>query len=315
MWICVQGLKPDCQHPQEPLLCFYSLTETTTTHDARTMIKKILVALDADSDTATATRYAVEIAIRHKGTITGLAVVDMGSIASSTRGAGMGSMYYADKLKDQLTSEARSKAQELVTEFDQYVQKAGVPHTEHLQEGVPFRRIVEDMKYHDLLVVGKEPHFFYSHPKEATETLARVVKKTVGPTLIVSKKYRPIKKAIMAYDGSGAAASAFRTFVQSKPFGADVAIRLISIYKGSPSDAELKLGMAAEFIRAHGMKVEILALSGDDVEKVLMEQIGDFDADIVIAGAHSKSRIRSIAFGSTTSFLVKNCPVSLYLDS
>ncbi len=279
------------------------------------MIKKILVALDPDSDTATATRYAVEIATRHKGTITGLAVVDMGSIASSTRGAGMGSMYYAGKLKDQLTSEARSKAQDLVAEFERYVQEAGVAHTEHLQEGVPFRRIVEDMKYHDLLVVGKEPHFFYSHPKEATETLARVVKKTVGPTLIVSKKYRPIKKAIMAYDGSGAAASALRSFAQSKPFGADVVIRLISIYDGSASEAELKLGMAADFVRAHGMKVETLALAGDDVEKVLMAQIEDFGADLVVAGAHSKSRIRSVAFGSTTSFLVENCPVLLYLDS
>ena len=279
------------------------------------MIKKILVALDPDSDTATATRYAVEIATRFTGTITGLAVVDMGSIASSTRGAGMGSMYYADKLKDQLTTEARSKAQELVAEFAKYVQKAGVPHTEHLQEGVPFRRIVEDMKYHDLLVVGKEPHFFYSHPKEATETLARVVRKTVGPTLIVGKKYRPIKRAIMAYDGSGAAASAFRTFVQSKPFGADVTIRLISVYDGNASDSELKLGMAADFVRAHGMEVETLALAGENVEKVLMAQIEDYDADLVIAGAHAKSRIRSVAFGSTTAFLVKNCPVSLYLDS
>ncbi|MFT5144157.1 MAG: nucleotide-binding universal stress UspA family protein [Rhodothermales bacterium] len=279
------------------------------------MIKKILVALDPDSDTKTATRYAIEIAQRFDGSITGLAVVDMGSIASSTRGVGIGAMYFADKLRNRLTTEARDKAHELVREFDEVVQKSGIKHTELLQEGVPFRRIVEDMKYHDLLVVGKEPHFFYSHPKEATETLARVVKKTLGPTLIVGNKHAPINRALIAYDGSEAAARSLRSFVRSKPFGPDVELRVITIYSGNSVDAELGLSLVKDFIQAHGMKVETLALKGDDVEKTIEDQIVAFDADLVVAGAHSKSKIRSVAFGSTTSHLVKNCPVSLYLDN
>lgn len=285
------------------------------THFTRTMIKKILVALDPDSDTLTATRYAVEIASRYDGTITGLAVVDMGSIAASSRGAGMGSMYYADQLRDKLTSEARTKARELVESFDGYVQKANIPHTEHLQEGVPFRRIVEDMKYHDLLVVGNEPHFFYSHPKQATETLARVVRKTIGPTLIVGREHRDVKKVLMAYDGSSASASALRSFAQLKPFGSDLSVRLITVYSDEAAEAELRLGLAADFVRAHGLTVDTLAVSGGDTNKALMNHVKDFGADLVVAGAHSKSRIRSVAFGSTTSFLVENCPVCLYLGT
>ncbi|MBO6574585.1 MAG: universal stress protein [Rhodothermales bacterium] len=278
------------------------------------MIKKILVALDPDSDTPTATRYAVEIAKRDQASITGLAVVDMGSIASSSRGGGVGSMYYADKLRGRLTAEARDRAHELIREFSSVVSKAGVEHTELLQEGVPFRRIVEDMKYHDLLVVGNDPHFFYSHPKEATETLARVVRKTVGPTLIVSEQYRKVKNVLIAYDGSNAAARAMRTFVRSKPFGSDIAIRLICIWEKKQAEAELMLQLASEFIRAHGLNPEVAALKSDDVEGTISAQISQFDADVVVAGAHSKSRIRSVAFGSTTSFLVKQCPVNLYLD-
>jgi nucleotide-binding universal stress UspA family protein len=279
------------------------------------MIKKILVALDPDSDTKTATRYAIEIAQRFDGSITGLAVVDMGSIASSTRGVGLGAMYFADKLRDRLTTEARDKAHELVEKFDEVVKRNGVKHTELLQEGVPFRRIVEDMKYHDLLVVGKEPHFFYSHPKQATETLARVVKKTLGPTLIVGNKYVPIRRALIAYDGSEASARSLRSFVRSKPFGPDVELRVITVYGGNSADAELGLTLVTGFIEAHGMKVETLALDGDDIEKTIQDQITAFGAELVVAGAHSKSRIRSVAFGSTTLHLVKSCPVALYLDN
>ena len=57
------------------------------------MIKKILVALDPDMDTPVATRYAADIAQRHDAEVTGLAVVDMGSIEASSRGGGIGSMY------------------------------------------------------------------------------------------------------------------------------------------------------------------------------------------------------------------------------
>ena len=40
------------------------------------MIKKILVALDLDTDTPVATRYALDIAERYGASLTGLAVVD-----------------------------------------------------------------------------------------------------------------------------------------------------------------------------------------------------------------------------------------------
>ncbi|MBN4056158.1 universal stress protein [Rhodothermus sp. AH-315-K08] len=278
------------------------------------MIKKILVALDPDSDSLTATQHAVDIARRYQASVTGLAVVDMGSIAASSRGGGIGTMYFADKLRARLTAEARETAQTLIAAFDAIVKAAGIEFTELVQEGVPFRRIVEDMKYHDLLVVGKEPHFFYSHPKEATQTLARVVKKTIGPTLIVAKKHVPIKKVLIAYDGSLAAAQSLRSFVTSKPFGKDLEVRLMQVYADNQQEAELELSLAADFMRAHDVNPAVLALSGENPEAVISQQIEQFGADVVVAGAHSKSRIRAVAFGSTTAHLVEHCPVTLYLD-
>ena len=148
------------------------------------MIKKILVALDTDTDTPVATRYALEIAQRHEAEVVGLAVVDMGSIEASSRGGGIGSMYLMEKIQVNLTTEARAVARQLTDDFRQAMEPAGVPFDVQVEEGVPFERIVEDMKYFDLLIVGKEPHFFYSHPEEKTKTLVRVVKNTVGPTLV-----------------------------------------------------------------------------------------------------------------------------------
>ncbi len=279
------------------------------------MIKKILVALDPDSDTAVAVRYAIDLARRFDAEITAMAVVDMGSIDSTTRGGGIGSMYYADILREQLTIEAREKAQELIERFGDLVADAGVRSHEVVREGVPFDRIVEDMKYHDLLIVGKNPHFFYSHEKRPTETLARLVATTVGPSLIVPDDLRDIRRVLLAFDGSHAAAQAMQSFVQLCPFGRDVAVRVLCVHKETSADSDLALRFAESYLKAHGFDIQVVSMQSDSVEKAIMDNVEHFRADLVVAGAHSKSFLQKLAFGSTTAHLVRDCPVALFLDS
>ena len=78
-----------------------------------TMIKHILVALDPDSDTPIAIRYASDIAGQYNAEVVALAVVDTGIIESETRGGGIGSMYYAEKLRENLTEDTRARAGEI----------------------------------------------------------------------------------------------------------------------------------------------------------------------------------------------------------
>ncbi len=161
------------------------------------MIKRILVALDPGTDSLVGTQFAIHIARATGARITGLAVVDTEHIESSSRGGGIGSMYYAEKLRENLTQETREHARKLINDFEMNVEGSGVDHIEMMEEGVPFQRIVEDMKYHDLLVMGSDPHFFYSHPKQRTNTLAGVFHNTIGPSLIVPAQYREEKRFSM----------------------------------------------------------------------------------------------------------------------
>ena len=139
------------------------------------MIKRILVALDPDSDTPVATRYAADVATRYEAEVSGLAVVDLENIEADTRGGGIGSMYYAEKLRENLTEETRAAAERLIATFDRALEGSGIVHRNRVEEGVPVRRIVEDLKYYDLLVIGKDPHFFYGNPTQETDILAHVL--------------------------------------------------------------------------------------------------------------------------------------------
>ncbi len=279
------------------------------------MIKKILVALDPDSDTPVATRYAVDIAKRTDAEVTGLAVVDMGRIEASSRGGGIGSMYYAEKLRENLTSEARETAHELLSAFDAALAKESMKHGQLVQEGVPFMRIVEDMKYHDLLVIGKDPHFFYSHPEKETDTLARVVKNTIGPTLVVGRSYRPVKKVLIASDGSKASARTIRRFVHLQPFGTDLDIRILNIYDDDRAESELQLQLVQGFLKDHGLKAQAESIQGKKPDAQIVDYAEKFGADLILAGAHSVSKIREVVFGSTTAALISKSSAPLFLDS
>lgn len=277
------------------------------------MIKRILVALDPDSDTPVATRYAAEIARRHDAEIIGLGVVDTGSIEAGARGGGIGSMYYAEKLRENLTEETHARARQLIREFEEAAAGHGVRHRVSVEEGVPFQRIVEDMKYHDLLLVGREPHFFYGHPEQKTKTLAKVVKLSTAPALVVSESYSDIKRVLIAYDGSDPTARTVHNFAHLMPFGHDVAVEVIHMHDGNERESELMLRLISEYLGVHGFETRTMSMRGNDPAEQIVDYARELDVDLVVAGAHSMSRLKEWAFGSTTSNLLASCPIPMFV--
>ena len=276
------------------------------------MIKRILVALDMESDTTVATQYAVEIGTRHEARLTGLAVVDMGSIEASSHGGGIGTMYYAEKIREQLTDDAREKARKLTEKFGDAAK--AVEHIELVQEGVPFERIVEDMKFHDILIVGDDPHFFYSHPHSKTDTLVHVVEKTIGPTLVVQKEYRAVKKVMIAYDGSDEASRALRRYILLKPFGTETELLILHIHKGDIDDSKLVLSLAKSYAEAHGFTVNTKSMDDHDPKKAILSEANASEVDLIVVGVHVKRTLTGKKLGETTAFLLKNSDVPVFMD-
>ena len=192
---------------------------------------------------------------------------------------------------------------------------SGVIYTDILEEGGPFQRIVEDMKYHDLLIIGKDPHFFYAHPKKDTHTLARVVKQTIGPTLVVDEDFTEINNVLIAYDGSAASARTVRRLVHLEPFGRNISLSAISVYHKDDREAKLILQLLKEYLRVHGYDCITRSIDSREPEREIVRYASDYNADLIVAGAHSVSSIKRKAFGSTTASLLDNSPVPMFLDN
>ena len=284
------------------------------------MTKRILVVLDTDDDTPVALDTAIGIARRYDGEITCVALVDTTAIQADTAGGGIGSMYYAEKLRAQLKDETRTKARALLDEFTAKLDSAGVRHTDdQVAEGSRVRSLVEAMKSHDLLVAGRESHFYYAEPAKRTHTLAKVVEQSAAATLVIEHEVPDVRRVLVAYDGQTAAARTLQKFAHLSPFGTDIAVELVHVRDDSTASklaSNEMLGQAADFLRAYGYTdLTTTGLEGGSTSERIGGYAESSGADLLVAGAYSKKGIKKLLFGTTAVKLLNETTIPLFLYS
>ncbi|PSQ81493.1 MAG: universal stress protein [Bacteroidetes bacterium QS_8_68_15] len=278
------------------------------------MTKRILVALDPDADTPVATRHAIDVAQRHDAVVTGLVIVEARHVETESSGGTLSSVYHTTSLLKSLTSEAQERARALLGTFEEVAEDAGVAYEKRVRQGMPSRRIIDEMTYHDLLVMGETPHYLYGQPGQQTKTLARVVRDTLAPTFIVRENREPpIERFVVAFDGGPSAARTLHTFAQLHPFGTDADVTLLHVHDDLPNASERLLKRAQEYLRAHGFASETTSVEGPAPHEAITECVEDTDSDVVVAGARSVSRLHRFTFGSNTAPLLEDCPAGLFL--
>jgi nucleotide-binding universal stress UspA family protein len=283
------------------------------------MIKRILIALDPDDDTPVATQHAISLARQFDASVTGLAVVDTSNIYPTGIMGEPDITHHARNLWEELSDESRAVAQKLLDRFQNTVEDKGIRYTAIKKEGASYDRIIEGMKYHDLLVVGRNSHFFYNEPRRETKTLAQVVKHGVAPTLVVMDRYKDVQKVLVAFDGSNPSARSLKSFVQLMPYGKELEIELLHIQSDdnkSEHDPDGSiLDYAEHYLREHDFKhISKNTEPHDKPSEKILERQKETDADLIVLGAHAVSAIKRLTFGSNTHDLITKSDTPLFLS-
>lgn len=283
------------------------------------MIKRIVVALDPDDDTPVATKYAIRLAKRFDASLTGLAVVDKSNIDAAISLGGYGTELFGHQIWSEMADETRKVAEKLLENFRKSAEKEGVRYRNLKKHGASFELIIEEMKYHDLLVVGRDSRFFYNEPDRDSDTLAKVVKGGVAPTLVVTDQYKDVEKILVAFDGSAPSAKTLKSFVHLLPYGKDIEIELVNIAEGESIEdmdrASAILKQAEDYLKDHNFSyvTKVVLEKGNPGERILERQMMK-NPDLVLLGAHSVSALRRATFGSTTHHMITKSQGPLFLS-
>tara|TARA_R110002072_G_scaffold196955_1_gene354519 strand:+ start:2504 stop:3373 length:870 start_codon:yes stop_codon:yes gene_type:complete len=161
-----------------------------------------------------------------------------------------------------------------------------------------------------VLIIGKRgEHADFAH-LHLGSNLERVVRIAHRPVLVVSRAFKQPQRALIAFDTGPSVAKAVDHISQGKLF-IGMTLNLVHVGKES-AEMRTALEAAASKLRAAGYTVDTAIVPGEP-EAVFTQQVKDGQADILVMGAYGHSRLRNLIIGSTTTQMIRACPVPVLL--
>ena len=270
---------------------------------------KILLGLDGSAYAQAATEYACQLALAHNAAITGVAIIDLPGIQSASGPVPIGGAHYDVHLEDQQLKETEEKAKAILDDFARICDERKINAILHADTGSPVSELVEESKFHDFIVIGKQTSFEYN-ANETYGTLQRVLRNGLIPVLAVPDSMREIKKVLVAYDNSVPASKAVHMFLLLGIWNAcDITLLTVN------NDAEAGQGLLdnlEEFFESYGIKPNLVTQSGHP-DTAVKSYIAENDIDMLVMGAYGRKSVREFFVGSVTQHLIQETTIPLFL--
>ncbi|MEW6488835.1 MAG: universal stress protein [Thermodesulfobacteriota bacterium] len=265
------------------------------------MIKRILVVLAGTRYTPVAIRTAVDLAQRHGAELTGATAVE---VDAAERLGGTRTGVFAEALTVQGIRRS-------VAEFEAACTARGVTHQVRWETGEDFGEILSLSRHHDLLVFGLRSVFEYEFgDRDPGVTLTRLLGGCCSPMVAVPGADRPVRRVLVAHNGSVGSALALQRFLQSGAWRS-ASLRIAVLGEAAGNDQEV-LREAAAYCRAHGLAPDLQHLPGEHLHK-LLPQAAQWGADLIVMDSGARLLLASQVLGVTTVHAVRHADQALFL--
>ena len=270
---------------------------------------KILLGLDGSAYAQAAIEYACQLARSYNATITGVAIIDQPGIESSSGPVPLGGAHYDVQTEDKMLEETEKKAGAILDDFSRICDDQKINAVLHADTGSPVSELVEESKFHDFIVIGKQTSFEYG-ANETYGTLQRVLRNGLIPVLAVPDSVREIKKVLVAYDNSIPASKAVHMFLLLGIWNAcDITLLTVN------DDAETAQGLLdslGEFFESYGINPNLATRNGHP-DTAVKSYIAENDVDMLVMGAYGRKSVREFFVGTVTQHLIQETTIPLFL--
>lgn len=280
------------------------------------MIRQILVPTDGSESSLAAADYAISLAQIFKASIRNLFVKDVKILTGPLIhdiGTSIGGMVPYGTFHQVVREMLETQADATLNQVEGKCNQASIPCSSEVREGVISHEIVKSADTCDLVVMGKAGIHAEWRDVFLGTTVEFVVRQTHKPVLITPPQYKPIKKMLIAYDGSSFADKALKR-------GAEIAQHLklpVTVVCVADKEDESKepLSKAKTFLESYNLTVNTIAKGGHDHAGGILEVCNDEDMriDFLVMGAYGHSKVREMILGSTTVRVMRSteCPILL----
>jgi len=161
-----------------------------------------------------------------------------------------------------------------------------------------------------LFVLGKRGEHVDFDKGHLGSNLERVLRSVHRPVLVASRAFRPPARFLIAYDG-GATTRKCVEMVCASPLLKGLACELLMVGEPTPANTA-HLDWASAQLQAAGFAPTARITPGTP-EPVIAKEVGDRGIDLLVMGAYGHSKIRTLILGSTTTQVLRHCPIPVLL--
>ena len=275
-------------------------------------MKRLLAALDLSAYATSVVDHAAWAAVRLEASVELLHVLQRpdvvaarhdlsGTVGLGARSGLLEELARADEAQARL---AQDSGRALLEDAAARLAAAGVAGitTTHRHGGI-VETVIEREADADLVVIGKRGASAGFATRHLGSKVERVVRQSDRPVLVASRAFRPVERALIAFDNGPSARRAV-AFAGTSPLFDGVAITLVTV-GASDERARSGLGWATDLL---GERLADAETVGGDAARVLIEETERRAADLVVMGAYGHSPLRSLIVGSTTTAVVRGVP-------
>ncbi len=229
-----------------------------------------------------------------------------GSIGLGARSDLLDKLTQVDEQRAQLDQQ---KGRLILEHGEALLRAAGIEHINMIHRRGSLVETIQELEPdYDMIFIGKRGEHADTQSAYLGANLEKTARAIHKPLFVVSTIRRDMQRYLIAYDGKESVSKAI-DFISKSPLLKDMEGHLLAVDDKTAIDTST----AEAALSAADLSVKITHIKAAHPDEAITNYVQENAIDILITGAYSHSRMRSLFLGSTTASLIKSCKVPLLL--
>ncbi len=276
-------------------------------------MKKIIVAIDGLKLSDSAVQYAVHLARETNAHLVGVFLDDFTyhsykiyELVSKSGGV--------DEEKHRRLEKADQRTREdSVNQFTKACMEVGLNYSLHHDKSIALHELLHESIYADLLVIENKETLTHYEETVPTRFIRDLLSEVQCPVLIVPKKYKPLDKLILLYDGQPSSVHAIRTFSYLFPELKYLETEVLSVRESGSNRHVPDNRLMKEFMKRHFPQAYYTVLNGYAGTEIPDNLKAQNDNIMVVLGAYERSRVSRWFRESMADILMEQIDAPLFI--
>jgi nucleotide-binding universal stress UspA family protein len=276
-------------------------------------MKKMIAAFDGLKFSNSTMEYAVHLTQNNNMHLVGIFLNDMTyhsykfSEVLDTHGA------IVEKRKNTLDQKDKDIRKQAENSFEKYCQELGLNYSIHHNRLIAIQELLHESIYSDLLLIDANETFSRYEKEPPTHFIQDLLAGVHCPVLLVPKKYKPIEKIILLYDGEPSSVYAIKMFSYVLDSLKHLPIEVLSVKSRNQSSHVPDNTLMKEFMKRHFPNVEYTVLKGEAESEIISYFKAQHENILTVLGAYRRGMISQWIRESLADVLMKQFKIPLFV--